>query len=60
MYRISIDGQATTGMAVRPARATPDALGVQVAELIKRFAPRAKRRETPAGATFDRRADRPI
>ena len=43
MYRIFIDGQATTGMAVRPARAAPDALGVQVAELIKRFAPRAKR-----------------
>ena len=30
-------------MAVRPARAAPDALGMQVAELIKRFAPRAKR-----------------
>jgi hypothetical protein len=43
MYRISIDGKATTGMAVRPARATPDALGAQVAELITRFAPRAKR-----------------
>jgi hypothetical protein len=43
MYRISIDGQATTGMAVRPARAAPDALGVQVAELIKRLASRAKR-----------------
>jgi hypothetical protein len=43
MYRISIDGQATTGMAVRPARAAPDTLGTQVAELIKRLAPRAKR-----------------
>ena len=43
MYRISIDSQATTGMAVRPARATPDALGVQVVELIKRLAPRAER-----------------
>jgi hypothetical protein len=43
IYRISIDGQATTGMAVRPARAAPDALGLQVAELIERFAPRAKR-----------------
>jgi hypothetical protein len=43
MYRILIDGQATTGMAVRPARGAPDALGVQVAELIKRFALRAKR-----------------
>jgi hypothetical protein len=43
MYRISIDGQATTGMAVRPARAAPDALGVQVAQLIKRLAPRARR-----------------
>jgi hypothetical protein len=30
-------------MAVRPARATPDALGVQVVELIKRLAPRAER-----------------
>ena len=43
MYRIVIDGQATTGMAVRPARAAPDTLGAQVAALIKRFAPRAKR-----------------
>jgi hypothetical protein len=32
-------------MAVRPARAAPDALGVQVAKLIKRFAPRAKAEE---------------
>ena len=35
MYRILIDGHAATGMAVRPARATPDALGAQVVELIK-------------------------
>lgn len=43
MYRVLIDGQATTGMAVRAARAAPDTLGTQVANLIKRLAPRAKR-----------------
>jgi photosystem II stability/assembly factor-like uncharacterized protein len=43
MYRISIDGQATTGMVVRPARSPPDVLGGQVAQMIGRFAPRAKR-----------------
>jgi photosystem II stability/assembly factor-like uncharacterized protein len=43
MYRVVVDGQATTGMVVRAARAAPDALGVQVAQMIKRFAPRAKR-----------------
>jgi photosystem II stability/assembly factor-like uncharacterized protein len=43
MYRVNVDGAATTGMAVRPARAAPDTLGSQVADLIKRFAPRAKR-----------------
>ncbi|UFX46498.1 hypothetical protein HAP47_0007385 [Bradyrhizobium sp. 41S5] len=43
IYRIVIDGQATTGMAVRPARAAPNTLGKQVEELIKRFAARAKR-----------------
>lgn len=43
MYRVVIDGQATTGMVVRAARAAPDTLGTQVAALIKRIAPRAKR-----------------
>jgi hypothetical protein len=43
MYRIVIDGQATTGMAVRAARSSPEVLGTQVANLIKRLAPRARR-----------------
>ncbi|MER9227074.1 hypothetical protein NKI39_15825 [Mesorhizobium sp. M0664] len=43
MYRIFIDGQVTTGMAVRAARATPDNLGIQVRDLITRLASRAKR-----------------
>ncbi|TAY61122.1 WD40/YVTN/BNR-like repeat-containing protein [Rhizobium leguminosarum] len=43
MYRIFIDGDVTTGMSVRPARASPDDLGMQVADLIKRYAFRAKR-----------------
>jgi len=43
MYRIVVDGNATTGMVVRPARATPDALGDQVSKMITRYAPRAKR-----------------
>ncbi|ESZ51701.1 hypothetical protein X731_03745 [Mesorhizobium sp. L2C054A000] len=43
MYRIFIDGQVTTGMAVRPARATPGDLGLQVRDLINRLASRAKR-----------------
>ena len=43
MYRVSIDGQATTGMVVRPARSSPDVLGGQVVKMIQRYAPRAKR-----------------
>jgi len=43
MYRVLIDGNASTGMAVRPARALPDVLGTEVLKLIQRFAPRAKR-----------------
>ena len=43
MYRVLIDDEATTGMSVRPARAAPNDLGIQVAALIKRFAARAKR-----------------
>ncbi len=42
MYRIRIDGRGTAGIVVRPARTTPDALGVQVVDLIERFARRAK------------------
>lgn len=65
IYRIFIDGQATAGMVGRPARATPEALGAQVAELIKRLAPRAQRshddlvlpdangRPTPLKSLFD-------
>jgi photosystem II stability/assembly factor-like uncharacterized protein len=43
MYRVVVDGNATTGMVVRAARAAPDVLGGQVAKMITRYAPRAKR-----------------
>jgi photosystem II stability/assembly factor-like uncharacterized protein len=43
IYRVVIDGNATSGMAVRPARAAPDVLGTEVLKLIQRFAPRARR-----------------
>ncbi len=43
IYRILIDGRATTGMSVRPARAAPDDLGIQVRDLIRQLAARAKR-----------------
>ena len=43
MYRIVVDGHATTGVVVRAARAAPDVLGDQVAKMITRYAPRAKR-----------------
>ena len=43
MYRVSIDGEAKTGMAVRPGRTSPEELGVQVVAMIKRYAPIARR-----------------
>ena len=43
MYRVSIDGNATTGMVVRPGRTSPEELGAQVVEMIKRYAPLARR-----------------
>src|SRR4051794_12859611 len=43
MYRLSIDGRATTGMVVRPGRTTPEELGRQVAAMITRYAALAKR-----------------
>ena len=43
MYRVSIDGDATTGMVVRPGRTSPDELGRQVVAMIKRYAAIAKR-----------------
>lgn len=43
MYRVAVDGKVTTGMVVRPARLSPDVLGDQVAKMIQRNAPRAKR-----------------
>jgi hypothetical protein len=43
IYRVVVDSNATTGMAVRAAAAPPDTLGAQVVQLIKRIAPRARR-----------------
>jgi photosystem II stability/assembly factor-like uncharacterized protein len=43
MYRVSIDGNATTGMVARPGRTSPEELGAQVAAMITRYAPLAKR-----------------
>jgi photosystem II stability/assembly factor-like uncharacterized protein len=43
MYRVSIDGNATTGMVARPARSSPETLGGQVVRMIQRLASRAKR-----------------
>jgi hypothetical protein len=43
MYRVFMDGKATTGMAVRPGRASPEDLGAQVAAMIQRYAPLARR-----------------
>jgi photosystem II stability/assembly factor-like uncharacterized protein len=43
MYRIFVDGHATSGMAVRAARSSPDVLGAEVAKMIRRLAPRARR-----------------
>jgi hypothetical protein len=43
IYRVVVDGNATTGMAVRAAAAPPDTLGAQVVQMIKRIAPRARR-----------------
>lgn len=43
MYRISIDGNATTGMVVRPGRVSPEELGAQVARMFQRYAALAKR-----------------
>jgi photosystem II stability/assembly factor-like uncharacterized protein len=43
MYRVAIDGNATTGMVVRPTRLPPDVLGAQVVKMIQRNAPRARR-----------------
>ena len=43
MYRVSIDGNATTGMVVRPGRTSPEELGAQVVAMIKRYAPLARR-----------------
>jgi photosystem II stability/assembly factor-like uncharacterized protein len=43
MYRISIDGNATTGMVVRPGRTSPEDLGAQVVTMIQRYAPLARR-----------------
>ena len=43
MYRIVVDGNATTGMVSRPATAPPEALAAKVVEMIKRYAPIARR-----------------
>jgi photosystem II stability/assembly factor-like uncharacterized protein len=43
MYRIVVDGVASTGMVVRAARAAPEDLGNQVVQLITRIAPIALR-----------------
>ena len=43
MYRIFIDGDATTGMVVRPGRTSPEQLGVKVVAMIKGYAAIAKR-----------------
>ena len=41
MYRVSADGDATTGMVVRPGRTSPEELGAQVVAMIERYAPLA-------------------
>ncbi|MDX0587079.1 hypothetical protein GOD01_30235 [Sinorhizobium medicae] len=43
MYRVSIDGNASTGMVVRPGRTSPGELGAQVAQMFQRYASLAKR-----------------
>lgn len=43
IYRVSIDGQTTTGMVVRPTDKSPDVLGDQVVKMIQRHAARARR-----------------
>ena len=43
MYRLSIDGNATTGMVVRPGRTSPEELAAQVVAMIQRYAPLARR-----------------
>jgi hypothetical protein len=43
MYRTFIDGNATTGMVVRPGRTSPEELGRQVVAMIKRYAALGKR-----------------
>jgi len=43
MYRVVVDGQATTGMVVRPGRTSPEELGAQVMAMITRYAAIARR-----------------
>jgi hypothetical protein len=43
MYRVSVDGHAATGLVVRPGRTSPSELGLKVAQMIRRYAPLAKR-----------------
>ena len=43
MYRVSIDGNATTGMVARAGRTSPEELGAQVVAMIERYAPLARR-----------------
>lgn len=54
IYRIVIDGRATTGIAVRPARAAPDTLGTQVAEFDQAFRfPRETRTRRPRASRYE-------
>src|SRR3954451_18265890 len=43
MYRIVVDGNATSGMVMRPTTATPESLAAKVVDMIKRYAPIARR-----------------
>jgi photosystem II stability/assembly factor-like uncharacterized protein len=43
IYRVAIDGEVTSDMVARAARAAPDVLGAQVVQLIQRLAVRAER-----------------
>ncbi len=43
MYRVVVDGHATTGMVVRAGRTSPEELGAQVMAMITRYAAIARR-----------------